>query len=250
MLNRPSQAQQPGPRAAPGPCSTPWTRSRTPGSIVLAAEGRSFSTRRRRRAFAERRGRRAARLRGRARRPAQRGDPLDHEAIRVVPGRRGRARHGDRRLARPAARLRHRAAGAGRATIAPWYTTVGFFPGRRVGPPCCRGGSASARAAAVQLTNAVIDAPTAVGWGLATLNRALTYGRPSMRCGADRRLTAAGGRRARPSASSTGISTQVAARLDAERSGLRPADRHPRGPRGHGRLPGLSSASTSVTRTP
>lgn len=211
-------------------------------AIVLAAEGRSFSTGGDVRAFAERE-----------------GDELRDYADELV-GLLNEAILSIMRLPVPVVAAVHGTVTGGSlglllasdivllapgVTIAPWYTTVGFSPDggwtallpRRIG---------AARAAAVQLTNAVIDAPTAVGWGLATRIE------PDVRQAAMRvaRTVAA----QRPGATREtkrllhGDLDQVAARLDAERRAFVRQIVTPEAREGMAAFL-ASIGSTSVTRT-
>ncbi|HLU74005.1 MAG TPA: enoyl-CoA hydratase/isomerase family protein [Nonomuraea sp.] len=181
-------------------------------AVVLAAAGRSFSTGGDVRAFAERDG-------DELRDYADELVGLLHETMlalmrlpapvvaavqgTVTGGSLGLLLASDLVLMHPA------------ATVAPWYTTVGFTPDggwtallpERIG---------TARAAAVQFTNTAIDAPTALAWGLAT-----GIDPDVRRAAQDTARTVAGQRRSATRETKRllrGDLDAVAARLDAERA--------------------------------
>ncbi|MFG2087986.1 MULTISPECIES: enoyl-CoA hydratase/isomerase family protein [unclassified Spirillospora] len=161
-------------------------------AVVLAAEGRSFSTGGDVRAFAERAG---LPVEGRPRAPLgtprsdeagdnagdEAGDKALAEYADEIVGLLNRAVLALLRLEVPTVAAVHGPVTGGslglvlaadivlagpEASFAPWYTVVGFGPDggwtallpERIG---------RARATAVQLLNETIDAPTAVAWGLA-----------------------------------------------------------------------------------
>ena len=180
-------------------------------AVVLAAEGRSFSTGGDVRAFAERD-----------------GGALRDYANELV-GLLGETMLAIMRLPAPVIAAVHGMVTGGSlglllasdivlihpsVTIAPWYTTVGFAPdgGWTALLPYRIGAS---RAAVVQYTNTPIDAETAVAWGLATRVEA-----DVRRAAAELARTIAGQRPGAVRATKrliNGDLDAIAARLDAER---------------------------------